>query len=487
LAGRVCAGDRTEVIGNDKEIVSALRAALAERIGRERFELWFGPQARLGYDGRALSIAVPGLLFVNFIRGNFRREIEEACHSVLGACPAVELQVDPSLSAAEEPSMPKGQPERDDSRQSGPVSSAPAHSAAAPAAPVAPGNGRFRRKFATLRSYVRGECNRLAVTAVERVLRDPGQISPLTIYGPTSVGKTHLLEGVWTAARRRRGLRVLYLTSEQFTTYFLEALRGGGLPSFRRKYRGVDLLILDDLHFLVGKRATQVELLHTVDTLLQEGRQLVLSADRAPAEITGLSPELLTRLAGGITCQIDPPDFATRLGILRHLAERLEIEVPVAVQRFVASRITSHARDLSGALCRLHATSEALECPITPEMAEEALAELIRQAGRAVRLGDIDKAVCDTFGVERTTMHSQAKAKHVSYPRMLAMWLARKHTRAALVEIGHYFNRKSHSTVVSAQKRIDRWIAEAAEIEMAGSVWKIEDAIRQVERRLQAG
>jgi len=472
------------VIGNDTEIVSALRAALAERIGRERFELWFGPHARLGYDGRALSIAVPSSLLLNFIRGNFRREIEEACSSVLGACPAVELQVDPSLSAAEEPSMPKGQPERADSRQPGPVSCAAAPS---PEAPPAPGNGRFRRKFATLGSYVRGECNRLAVAAVERVLRDPGQISPLMIYGPTSVGKTHLLEGIWTAARRRRGLRVLYLTSEQFTTYFLEALRGGGLPSFRRKYRGVELLILDDLHFLVGKRATQVELLHTVDTLLREGRQIVLSADRAPAEIGGLSPELLTRLAGGITCRIDPPDFATRLGILQHLSERLEIEVPAAVQRFVASRITSHARDLSGALCRLHATSEALGCPITLEMAEEALAELIRQAGRAVRLGDIDKAVCDTFGVERSTMHSQAKAKHVSYPRMLAMWLARKHTRAALVEIGHYFNRKSHSTVVSAQKRIDRWIAEAAEVEMAGSVWKIEDAIRQVERRLHAG
>jgi len=480
----VRAGDRTELIGNDTEIVPALRAALAERIGRERFELWFGLHTRLAYDGRALSITVPSTLLVNFIRGNFRREIEEACESVLGECPAVQLGVDPSLSAAEVPSMHKGQPERDEPRQRPPARSVPGDS---PQAPPASGNGHCRRRFATLGSFVRGECNRLALTAAERVLRDPGQISPLTIYGPTSVGKTHLLEGIWTAARRRRGLRVLYLTSEQFTTYFLEALRGGGLPSFRRKYRGVELLILDDIQFLTGKRATQVELLHTVDTLLREGRQLVFAADRSPAELGGLTPELITRLKGGATCHIDPPDFATRLGILRHLAERLKIEVPTSVQRFVASRITGHARDLSGALCRLHATSEALQCPITPEMAEEALAELIRQAGRAVRLGDIDKAVCDTFGVETATMHSQAKTKHISYPRMLAMWLARKHTRAALVEIGHYFNRKSHSTVVSAQKRIDRWIADGAQIDMAGSVWNIDDAIRQVERRLQAG
>jgi chromosomal replication initiator protein len=475
-----------ELIRSDTEIVPALRAALVERIGQERFELWFGPHARLGYDGRALSIAVPSPLLLNFIRANFRREIEEACESVFGECPAVQLGVDPTLATAEVPSMRKDEPEHAPPRQGRPAHAA-TEGSPAPQASAASGNGHCRRRFATLSSFVRGDCNRLALTAAERVLRDPGQISPLTIYGPTSVGKTHLLEGIWTAARRRRGLRVLYLTSEQFTTYFLEALRGGGLPSFRRKYRGVDLLILDDVHFLVGKRATQIELLHTVDTLLQEGRQLVLAADRAPGELKGLSPELVTRLRGGAICQIEPPDFATRLGILRHLAERLDIEVPPAVQRFVASRITSHARDLSGALCRLHATSEAHGCPITAEMAEEALADLIRQTGRAVRLGDIEKAVCDAFGVERATMHSQAKAKHVSQPRMLAMWLARKHTRAALTEIGHYFNRKSHSTVVSAQKRIDRWIADAAEIEMAGSVWKIEDAIRQVERKLQAG
>ena len=153
----------------------------------------------------------------------------------------------------------------------------------------------------------------------------------------------------------------------------------------------------------------------------------------------------------------------------------------------MASRLSSHARDLSGALCRLQATSEAVGRPITLEMAEEALSEMIRQASRPVRIPDIEKAVCEVFGLERETMGSQTKSKHASCPRMLAMWLARKHTRAALGEIGHYFRRKSHSTVVSAQKRIDRWIAEGADIEMAGESWSIEEAIRQVERRLQAG
>ncbi len=479
------------MIRSDTEIVSSLRAALAERVGQERFALWFGPSTRLEYNGRSLSIAVPSPLLVNWMRGSFRREIQEACESVLGNCPAVDFHVDSAMSHHEARSM------QTESRQSvtvtppaaqKPIDTPPAQTATTPApAPASNHNGRSRRKFSTLDSFVRGECNRLAVTAAARVLRDPGHISPLTVYGPTSVGKTHLLEGIWSATRRKRDLRVLYLTSEQFTTYFLEALRGGGLPSFRRKCRGVELLILDDLQFVAGKRATQVELLHTVDTLLREGRQLVLAADRPPQELKGFSPELIMRLRGGMICRIDPPDFATRLGIVDRLATRLDVDMPVAVRRFMASQISSHARDLSGAICRLQATSEAAGRPISLEMAEQALSEMIRQSHRPVRIPDIEKAVCDVFGVERETMLSQTKSKHASYPRMLAMWLARKHTRAALGEIGHYFHRKSHSTVVSAQKRIERWIADGADVEMAGQVWHIEDAIRQIERRLQAG
>ena len=136
-------------------------------------------------------------------------------------------------------------------------------------------------------------------------------------YGPTSVGKTHLLEGIWTAARRsHQRLTAVYLSAEQFTSHFLEALRGSGLPSFRRKYRGVGLLMIDDLQFFVGKRATQVELLHTIDTFLREGRQLVFAADRSPAELAELGPELTTRLSSGLVCRIEPPDYATRLGIV---------------------------------------------------------------------------------------------------------------------------------------------------------------------------
>jgi len=326
----------------------------------------------------------------------------------------------------------------------------------------------------------------LAIASAQMVVRRPGQVTPLMFHGPTSVGKTHLLEGIWTAARKHRTARAVYLTAEQFTSHFIEALRGSGLPSFRRKYRGVDLLLLDDLQFLAGKRVTQVELLHTVDDLLREGRQLVFTSDRAPAELTELGAELTTRLQGGMVCCLEAPDYPTRLGIVAQFVRRFGIDVPLDVQEYIAARLTQHARELSGALCRLQATSQALGRPIELDMARKCLADLIHYSSPVVRLPDIEKAVCDVFGVQAGQLQSGCKAKSVSHPRMLAMWLARKHTRAALSEIGDYFGHRSHSTVISAQKRIEDWRAAGKPIALADHDWKLDEAIRQVESRLRA-
>ena len=452
-----------EVTTDDMDIVSALHLALAGKVGKERFELWFGQGTRLQWDGCALTIGVPSRFFLDWIRSNFRREIETACEEVLGRCPAIEFRVDGPAASDESPA----------------TAVAESKPAAAPPA---------RRKFALLSSFVTGTSNRLAVVSAEMVARSPGQISPLVIHGPTGVGKTHLLEGIWTTVRKKPGgPTVLYLSAEQFTSQFLEALRGSGLPSFRRKYRGVEVLLLDDLQFLVGKRATQVELLHTIDTLLNERRQLVLAADRPPAELTELAPELLARLSGGMVCRIEPPDYTTRLGIVGQLAIRNGIELQPEVQRFIASRLTTHARELSGAICRLQATSEALRQKITLPLAEEALGEMIHHNNRVVRLGDIQKAVCKVFGLEAATLQSDGKSKRVSHPRMLAMWLARKHTRAALSEIGQFFGRRSHSTVISAEKRVNEWMASGEPLHLAEQTWVIDEAIRQVERSLLAG
>ena len=250
------------------------------------------------------------------------------------------------------------------------------------------------------------------------VAEQPGRLSPLLVYGPTGVGKTHLLEGIWSAARRSRpGIHAVYLSAEQFTTYFLEALHGSGLPSFRRKYRGVELLIIDGLQFFAGKRATLNELLHTTDTLLREGRQLVFAADRAAADLRELSDELVARLSSGMACGIDPPDYPTRLGILRQLAQARGLALTDDVASFVATHLTAHARELSGALNRLEAAARMLHEPITRSLAEEALAEMIRHNARAVRLGDIDRAVCEVFGLEPESLQSSGRGRKMSASR----------------------------------------------------------------------
>jgi chromosomal replication initiator protein len=468
------------------EIVSALRTALAGKVGKERFDLWFGASTRLHCDGGVLRVGAPSRFFLDWIRTNFRRQLEEACGEVFGGRPAIEFYVDPVSSESDDRMrLSEGNDSAKKTRQ--PPAVVPVQPRAERTPPARQAS-TSRRRFAGLDTFVVGDTNRLAAASAELVVRQPGQLTPLVFCGPTGVGKTHLLEGIWTATRSsQHNLTCIYLSAEQFTSQFLEALRGSGLPSFRQKYRGVGVLVLDDLQFFIGKRATQVELLHTVDTFLRDGRQLVFAADRSPAELPELGSELTSRLSGGMVCRIEQPDYATRLGVVTQMARRMKLQVPVEVQQYVAARLTSHARELSGALCRLMATSESLGCAISLTMAQEALADLISQNAPAVRLPDIEKAVCEVFGLEPSSLQSAVKGKRISNPRMLAMWLARKHTRAALSEIGHFFGRRSHSTVVSAQKRVDAWVTSGQPLDLAERRWAVDDAIRQVERRLAAG
>ncbi|GAB6165351.1 hypothetical protein JCM19992_13510 [Thermostilla marina] len=333
-----------------------------------------------------------------------------------------------------------------------------------------------------------GPSNRLAYAAIESALRRPGQISPILLYGPTGVGKTHLLEGVYREVRRRhRHCPILYQSAEQFTSAFIEALRGSGIPSFRRKFRGVHLLILDDLHFFRGKRQTQIELTYTIDTLLREGRQIILAADRAPSELRDLGPELVSRLQSGMVCRIDPPDFATRRGIIDRFAAQLGLEIPEETAQWIARRFSRHARQLSGVLCRLQTAARAFNRPIDLQLAHQVLGDLLAEAQPRVQLAEIEQAVRDTFGLEEGELQSRRRDRAVSYPRMLAMYLARRYTQAPLSEIGRYFGQRSHSTVISAQKRVEGWLEEQAEVQIAKRRCDVRSLLGQVERRLRVG
>ncbi len=480
---------------DDMEITNALREPLLKRVGQQRLNLWFGSNTRLAVRDRTLVVEVATPLFQQWLQANFRDVLGQCCEDAFGERMAVEFRVNPQLAG------PQAEGDHQDARNAsesvwgnsedasapdrpGPERSAPPQSKPANINPPR----TIQRRLSRFDSFAVGHANRVAYASAQMAAERLGSVSPLFLHGATGVGKTHLLESIFShVTESQPGTGALYLAAEQFTSLFLEALHHSGLPSFRRKYRNVELLILDDVQFFTGKNATLGELLHTIDTLLRKGRQVILAADRPPSELNGVGPELTSRLVGGMVCRVEPPDHAVRREIIRRYADRLGVALPDEVQQLVASRLTDNARELFGAVNRLHATSQAHQQPITVAMAEEALADLTVRSGRMIQLADIEKAVCDIFDLRPDSLRSARKLKAISHPRMLAMWLARKYTRNALSEIGEFFGRRSHTTVISAQKRVNGWMEHGDQLSIGAQQWHVEEAIRRVELKLKAG
>jgi chromosomal replication initiator protein len=466
-----------EVTTDEKDVVSAVGVALAERVGKERYETWFGCHTRLRFDGASLQVGVPNQFFQDWLRSHFRRDVESACREVIpGEC-QVSFEIVKDAAPTELPPEMSGK-----ESLTKPANGSAALLPFAPTRAAATGN---RRQWATLGTYVIGKSNRLAHATAMTIQERPGEVSPAILHGPTGVGKTHLLEGICSAARGTRN--ALYLTAEQFTTQFLEALRGSGLPNFRHKCRSADVLLIDDIQFFTGKRATLVELLHTVDYFTRERKQLVLTADRPLEDLQGLGADLLARLQGGMPCRIEAPDEEVRLGIVRQRAAVMGLKAGDDVWRFIAQQFTSQARELFGALNLLQAESRAHRATITLEFAQEALSDLVRQSARPIRLADIEKAVCEVFALQADSLQSESKTQAVSQPRMLAMFLARKLTRAALSEIGQHFGGRKHTTVISAHKKMGKLMAQKKSIRLHDRDCPVEEALRKVEAAIKTG
>lgn len=471
---------------DDRDIVSVVRRALAERLGQDRYELWFNSSTTIEVEGMALHIYAGNLFALERLRKTFREVAEVVARDVLGDAAEVHFAVRAARADAPPVASPAPVVLSESKAHDAVISFQPRKttSGEAPAQPAAA--ERPRRALASLDTFVVGDANRLAHAAARSIEKRLGQVSPLLIHGPTGSGKSHLLEGICSGVRKSsRERRVVSLSAEQFTSYFLEALQGSGLPMFRRKYRDVDLLVIDDVQFFAGKKATLVEFQHTLDTLTRAGKQLVLAADRPPAELGHLGAEVVARMSGGLTVGIEAADETIRLGILRQFALQLPTSVPEDVLSWLAGQLPGDARQLRGALHRLSAASEAFDMPITLDMAIHTTRDLLVSSRRAVQLVDIERAICNIFGVTADGLQADKRTKKLSLPRSLAMWLARKHTRSALAEIGEYFGRRSHSTVIAAHNNVEKWRNTGETISLTGGTCQIDDAIKRVEAELR--
>ncbi len=336
-------------------------------------------------------------------------------------------------------------------------------------------------------SFWFGETNRLAQAGIMQMFQQLGQISPIVLYGPAGSGKTHLLESLVVDARRKhKKSRCVFLSAEQFTANFVQALRGTGLPVFRRKYRDLDVLAVDDVHFFAGKNATLAEFQHTIDNLSRHGKQVILTSDRPPIDLGKLGSDLTARMMSGLVCPLNYPDAAGRAKIVREMCRQRNVKLPNDVVELISHNLARDVRRLSGAINRIHAISIALNKQVDLELARQALTDLFSINGNITSLGSIEKVVCEFCGVKPVELKSNSRHKRICTARMLAMYLARKYTPNAYSEIGEYFGR-SHSTVIAAHKKVSSWVVDNEPLDLPHARYPARDAVVQIESSLRIG
>ena len=314
----------------------------------------------------------------------------------------------------------------------------------------------------TFDNFVVGKPNELAHAAARRVA-EGGDVSfnPLFLHGGVGLGKTHLMHAIaWEIKKRDPNAKVLYLSAEQFMYRFVQALRFKDTISFKEMFRSVDVLMVDDVQFIAGKSSTQEEFFHTFNALIDQNKQVIISGDRAPVDMEQLEDRIKSRLQWGLVVDVHPTDYELRLGILQSKQEsqaryNSTVEVSPGVIEFMAQRISSNVRVLEGALTRLYAFGSLVGRPVTLEMAQESLSDILRATDRKVTIDEIIRKVTDHYGVNLTDMLSARRTRSIARPRQVAMYLSKKLTSKSLPEIGRRFGKRDHTTVIHAVKKIE--------------------------------
>jgi chromosomal replication initiator protein len=327
-------------------------------------------------------------------------------------------------------------------------------------------HSNYLNAASTFATFVEGKSNQLGLAAARQVAENPGgAYNPLFIYGGVGLGKTHLMQAVGNAiVAKNPNAKVVYLHSERFVADMVKALQLNAINDFKRYYRSMDALLIDDIQFFAGKERSQEEFFHTFNSLLEGGRQIILTCDRFPKEINGLEERLKSRFGWGLTVAVEPPELETRVAILMKKAEQVNIDLPHDAAFFIAQRIRANVRDLEGALKRVIASANFTGRAIDVELVREALKDLLALQDKQVGIDNIQKVVCEYYKIKMNDMVSKRRSRSVARPRQVAMALAKELTNHSLPEIGEAFGGRDHTTVLHACRKIKELQEETADI-----------------------
>jgi chromosomal replication initiator protein len=451
--------------------VAVLALNLSQRIGEARYNLWFQGKTKFALKEDHLAIGVANLFLHDWLQKTFGDDIRSSVAETLSPEMGVRFVIDPQLfqGARQDQAHVQQQP----------------HPVNPQAVAPEPRRSVRQRRLRNLDDFVVGACNRVAHASAISLLETPEECPmPLVAHGAVGTGKSHWLEGIASGLMRRYAdWRVVLVTAEDFTNRFVQAMHQHKLPAFRKHFRSCDALLIDDVGFFAKKQATQEELLHTLDALLADHRPVVLTCDCHPRLADHFMPELTDRLVGGAVWSLMTPDRATRLEILRGRALRAG-GVPGDVLDFLADNLRGNIRELHGAVHGVTHLARATARAIDLDLAQEALGDLMRNSIRLVALADVENAVCIVLGVSRELLFSKKRQWIYSYPRMLAMYLARKHTNATFSEVGKHFGGRNHSTVVASEKKVRDWLKSNITLQLGKRIMPVRDIVEQIERQI---
>jgi len=428
------------------DLAERIYQSISRKVGPQRFTIWFKNSTRLMAEGGYIKIGVPNLFIGGWIENHFSREIQEAIREVTDQPMKVIFTIDPELFGHQRRRQLDHQAESV-AKTFDPSARRKKESAAGKQA-----NQRLR-----LDNFVVGPSNMLAFNASRTVVAEPRtHFNPLFIHGGCGLGKTHLLHGIYTAvAEKRPQTRLMYVSGEEFTNQFVLSLKTNRLEAFRNSFRQTDLLIIDDVHFLASKKATQEEFLHTFNAIDAQSKQVVLASDAHPKMIGQLSESLVSRFVSGMVVKIEPPAFETRCEILRQRAREMRKELPDDVIEYIADSLRANVRELEGAMIKVAAYASLSRSAISLSMAREVLEDHISRTDPIVHLSDIEAATATFFGMTPADLHSSKKTRSISLARSVAMYLARKHTTMSFPEIGRFMGNKNHATVILACRKVE--------------------------------